>query len=141
MPHEKNKSVKAWLVKANDDLGAGANDLNAKEPFIDSCLFHCQQAVEKSLKGFLSFHSIPFGKMHDLLVLGREVVLIKPELRSLLTEASKLTPYATAFRYPGLDTDEDESMTLEEANSSLKLASDVYQAILACLPSEVRPEK
>ena len=54
----------AWLNRARRDLG-GAAILISGESFA-AALFHCQQAVEKALKVFLTFYQIPFRKTHDL---------------------------------------------------------------------------
>jgi hypothetical protein len=40
-------------------------------PLLDVAAFHCQQAAEKLLKGFLVHASVDFGKMHDLEKLGQ----------------------------------------------------------------------
>jgi HEPN domain-containing protein len=34
--------------------------------------FHCQQAVEKTIKAFLTWHDRAFRKTHDLVELGAE---------------------------------------------------------------------
>lgn len=50
-----------------------------------------------------------------------------------------LTPYATAYRYPG------ESGSLEpsraEFDEACKLSSDLFTFVLSMLPEEVRPAK
>jgi hypothetical protein len=45
----------AWLRKAEGDLRAATVDLGAEPPLVDDALFHCQQAVEKALKGFSEY--------------------------------------------------------------------------------------
>src|SRR5256885_948672 len=52
------------------DLRAAALDLAADPPILDDLVFHCQQAVEKAMKAFLSWHDEPFGKTHNLETLG-----------------------------------------------------------------------
>ena len=49
-------------------------------------LFHSQQAVEKSLKAFLSRHRTPFRKTHNLVELGETCCLLDPSLESLLRQ-------------------------------------------------------
>jgi hypothetical protein len=45
---------------------AGARiDLAASPPLIGDALFHCQQAAEKGMKGFLTMHDRIFQKTHD----------------------------------------------------------------------------
>ena len=58
-----------------------------------------------------------------------------PSLEPLLRRASVLTDYAWKFRYPG----EPDEPPREEAEEALALAREVYEAILARLPEEVRP--
>ena len=51
---------------------------------LDDALFHCQQAVEKALKGLLTWHDVPFRKTHSLEELGRQVVALHGELRPMV---------------------------------------------------------
>ena len=46
-----------------------------------------------------------------------------------------LTDYVWKFRYPG----EPEEPDLEEAQEALSLARQVYEAVIAKLPDEVKP--
>jgi hypothetical protein len=60
-----------------------------------------------------------------------------PEFRKFLKAASVLTPYVSAFRYPG---GFDEPMpTLEEFDEALRFAQAIYDFVLSQLPSEARP--
>ena len=54
-------------------------------------MFHCQQAAEKALKGFLTFHQRPFGKTHDLRELGKTCLIVEPTLAPLIERAVPLT--------------------------------------------------
>ena len=40
--------------------------LKSDEGLMDTACYHCHQAVEKYLKGFLVFKNISFSKTHDL---------------------------------------------------------------------------
>jgi HEPN domain-containing protein len=44
--------ARAWFQKAANDLRGADIDLAAEPPLVEDALFHCQQAVEKSIKGF-----------------------------------------------------------------------------------------
>ncbi len=66
MSPDKFSEIRGWLVKALDDVRGAEVDLAANPPLSGDALFHCQQAVEKALKGFLTFHDRPFRKTHDL---------------------------------------------------------------------------
>jgi HEPN domain-containing protein len=119
----------AWLRKAEGDLRAAAVDLGADPPLVDDALFHCQQAVEKALKGLLTWHDVPFRKTHSLEELGRQVVALHGELRPLADRASLLSEYAWKFRYPG----EVDSPSIAEATEALALAREAHAAVLATL--------
>ena len=49
-------NTKESLRLAGEDLAYAAHALTARPPFVKDALFHCQQAVEKSLKAFLTWH-------------------------------------------------------------------------------------
>ena len=61
-------------------------------------MFHCQQAIEKTLKGFLFWHDQPFRKTHDLVEIGSQVVAIDATLAPLVKRAEPLTEYAWLLR-------------------------------------------
>ena len=134
MPHDPVRlaDARAWLAKAHMDLRAAAHELTAVPPFTADAVFHAQQATEKTLKGFLAWHDTPFRKTHDLAEIGRQCVSIDRSLESLLIRAAELTQYAWKFRYPG----EPGEPSLEEANVSIDLAREVYEAIVARVPPE-----
>lgn len=136
MPHDpvRAKDAMAWLRKAELDLGAGATDIAAIPPYLGDAVFHAQQAVEKSLKALLVWHDAPFRKTHDLAELGQRCTDVDPSLDFLLRCAAGLTKYAWQFRYPG-DTEEPSR---DEAEQAIAIAREVYDAILSCLPEEVR---
>jgi len=123
------------MARAASDLGAGAHDLTAEDPFCEDAVFHAQQAAEKAMKAFLVWHDTPFRKTHDLAELGRQCADLEPTLAPLLQRAAPLSEYAWKFRYPG---EQDES-TREEAEEALALAREVYEAVLARLPEDAHP--
>ena len=126
--------TRAWFRKVATDLRSADLDMAAIPPVLEDIVFHCQQAVEKALKGFLTFHQIPFGKTHDLRELGKACASIEPSLMPQLEEAAPLTWYAWKFRYPG--TPEEPSET--ESREALHIARDTVAALLAKLPEEIR---
>jgi HEPN domain-containing protein len=101
------KEVAKWFRQAAKDRNA-ARVLLGPEP--SRSVFHSQQAAEKAVKAFLTFHQIPFRKTHDLADLGSQCVSVAPSLEGILREVADLTDYASAFRYPDApyepDTDE-----------------------------------
>jgi HEPN domain-containing protein len=127
--------TRAWLAKAAQDLAAGAYELQAVPPFAGDVAFHAQQAAEKALKAFLVWHGCPFRKTHNLEEVGEQCLKLDGTLRHLIDRSTPLTEYAWKFRYPG----EPEEPSREEAGEALATAREVYEAVLARLPADVRP--
>jgi len=91
----------AWLKKAADSLRAAVHGMCASPPLLEDILFHCQQAVGKTLKGFLTWHDRPFRKTHSIEELGEGRLKIDSNLKNLIDRAAPLAEYAWEFRYPG----------------------------------------
>jgi len=127
--------TKAWLHKAALDLHAAEHDLTASPPLFADAVFHCQQAVEKTLKAFLMWHNIPFRKTHSLEELGEQCLDIDGTLKSLIDRAVPLTEYAWKFRYPG----EPEEPSREEAQEALDIAREMFVSVTSRLPQETKP--
>jgi HEPN domain-containing protein len=127
--------TRGWLAKAQSDLRAAEHEFRAAPPLLDDIVFHCQQAAEKAMKGFLTWHGCPFRKTHSLEELGEQCLLVDSTLRDLVDRAVPLTEYAWKFRYPG----EPEGPAPMEAEEAFGVARDVFAAVLARLPVEARP--
>jgi HEPN domain-containing protein len=127
--------TKAWLAKAAVDIRSAEVAAAAAPPLLSDAAFHCQQAAEKALKGFLAWHDRPFRKTHSLVELGGQCAELDAALEPLLRRAAPLTAYATEYRYPG-GPDEPSS---EEASEALSLAREVYRAIAGRLPEDAHP--
>ena len=52
--------TREWLVKAALDLRTAEFEFTAQPPLTADIVFRCQQLAEKSLKGFLVWHDVPF---------------------------------------------------------------------------------
>ena len=96
MPHDPAliAEVRGWLAKAAKDLAAGDYDLLAQPPFLEDAASHAQQAAEKTLKAFLSWHGVAFRKTHNLVELGNAWASVDVRLEPLLRTAAPLTEYA-----------------------------------------------
>jgi HEPN domain-containing protein len=127
--------TKAWFRKVAIDLRSAEADLVATPPILEDVVFHCQQAAEKAIKGFLTYHQQPFGKTHDIRELGKACAPCEPTLAALLERAMPLTWYAWRFRYPG----SPDEPTLDETREALAIARELVAALLSRLPEEVGP--
>lgn len=137
MNEEKRDEIRKWLIKSQHDLGSAHRLMEGKEPYLDTAVYHCQQAVEKALKAFLTYHDIEFEKTHDLTELLEACVTVEPAFASWRWVAEELTPYAIQFRYPA-DILEPERGEAEEALQHARLVLDF---ILDLLPEDVRPPR
>jgi HEPN domain-containing protein len=98
-PNELRASeARAWLAKAVDDLECAT--LLAASGHGANALYHCQQAAEKALKAFLTWHDQPFRKTHNLLELGDSCAAIDPTIAATAASLHVLTDYAWKLRYP-----------------------------------------
>ncbi len=136
MPDEaRAKEAQEWLSKASGDLSSA-------RILTDSChlanaLFLCQQAAEKSMNGFLTWHQSPFRRTHDLEELGDACAALDGSLATLVEQADALSDFAWKLRYPG----SPYTPELSETGAMLTLAGAVFRAIQARLPAEaVVPE-
>jgi HEPN domain-containing protein len=133
---ERIAETEAWFARATEDLAAARLLLSTDRPLVAAALFHAQQATEKAMKGFLTWHDRPFRKTHNLVEIGELCVSIDATLEALLRRAAVLTEYAWRFRYPG----ESRSPSGEESREALALAHEVYAAIHERLPGDVRAD-
>lgn len=129
--------VRPWLVKAHSDLRSARALMALAEPATDTAIYHCQQAAEKALTGCLAFRDQPLERTHDLERLLELVSALDPAFASLETQASILSPYATAFRYP--DTPNAQFPSVAEVKTAMECAQAVYDCVLASIPEAARP--
>ncbi len=125
----KKEDTRAWLSKARGDLAKARHAMTAEEPFRDDAAYHCQQAIEKAMKALLTWHDVPFRKIHSLEELGRQCVVIDQSLQVLVDQAVPLSEYAWKFRYPG----EEEMPTQLETEEALTIADAVIEAVATLL--------
>lgn len=137
MDDTKREWVRSWLVKAHSDLRSARALVSLPEPATDTAIYHCQQAAEKSLKGYLAFRDQPLERTHDLERLLELATALEPVFTPLETQADLLNPYATAFRYPDMLGVQFPSVA--EVNIAIEHAQAIYDFVLNRIPQEARP--
>ena len=125
--------TRGWMVKAAHDLRAAETLAATSPPLNDEAVFHCQQAAEKAIKGFLTWNGQTFRKTHNLEEPGEKCLTIDASLRVAIDRAIPLSEYAWKFRYPGVPLEPDSAETAE----ALAAAREVVAAIASRLPAEV----
>ncbi len=129
--------VRQWLSRARMDLNAAQASLAFQRPEPAAVCFHCQQAVEKCLKGFLVYQDTDFEWSHEIEYLINVCATKDKSFEKFRSSAGPLTEYAVRFRYPC----EEPDPTIKQAQDALTVAQHVYQLVLDRLPPETHPEK
>jgi len=105
-------------------------------PLNDVAAFHCQQAAEKLLKGFLVHASVDFSKTHDLGRLGQVVATHYPSVAPLVVGMDDWTSWSVAYRYPDLAEPQPEP-SAEELSHALDLISRLAEVLRSLAPPSV----
>ncbi|MCD6500746.1 HEPN domain-containing protein [bacterium] len=125
MPVNNNpKLFQEWIIKAQNDLRAAEILYREKGPS-DTLCFHCHQAVEKYLKGFLVFNRKRFPKVHDLMFLMNLCKEIDRDFQQLKDDLITLNKYYIESRYPP----EIRVYSRQECKKILSLAEKLTQLI------------
>jgi len=90
----------AWLSAARLDRDAAVACLAVMPRLALPAAFHCQQAAEKLLKGFLVLAAQPFRKTHDMAELIDALALAEPEIALRVADMQDWTHWAVVARYP-----------------------------------------
>ena len=137
MPRPPSELARAWLLKAHSDLHTAIQIGGLPDGHLDAGIYHCQQAAEKALKGFLVFRETAFEKIHDLEKIIQQAMEIEPGFGQLEIAAASLTPYSSAYRYPSEQGFIEPSR--EEFDEAIRQAQTIYDFVLNLLPKEARP--
>ena len=105
----QHKFVKEWFDFAFDDLIVAEHiqkDLYPRQVYI-SC-YHCQQCVEKALKGVLVYFGISEPpKIHDLIRLCKLCIEKDNSFNEILRYCASINPYGVEIKYPNeIETDD-----------------------------------
>lgn len=123
--------------KSADDLDTARQIAGLPDGHLDAAIYHCQQAAEKAVKGFLASQDHRLERSHDVERLVMFAVGYEARFAAWVDTASLLTPYATAYRYPG------ESAVMEPGRQEFDEALAAWTGFLAfvwaILPTEVHP--
>ncbi len=99
-PADLRSSVAGWLRIARADMEVAGACITMVPPQLGVAAYHCQQAAEKLLKGFLVLAGTDFRRTHDLEALGHAVVTAYPALEPEIAPVHAWTEWGVAYRYP-----------------------------------------
>ena len=118
-----------WLKKAEEDLEFAISVIEESAFYAQIC-FHFHQAAEKYLKSFIIAGDLEFKKIHDLPVLLKSCLAIKPELKTVMDDCKFLTGFYIDTRYP---VHWPTQYTKEEALKARKAAEHIRDVVKNCL--------
>jgi HEPN domain-containing protein len=112
--------IRQWLNKADEDLLVVQKLTESNIVAPSSACFHCQQAVEKSLKAFLIAHKRDIRKTHNIEFLLSECKDIDEEFRQI--DPKDLNEFSVEIRYPGdsYNPSNDEVLKYKEIAYNIK---------------------
>ena len=131
-PHD-SKRYFDWLERAECDL-LSAKILKDNDGDNCNAAFHCQQCIEKALKGYILYATGRHTDGHNLTHLCRSACRLDRKFDTWLDESASLNRYYIETRYPtdvGFDIDDSE---LENV---YKMARDMYEFIFGVISSDV----
>jgi HEPN domain-containing protein len=135
-PDKRKAAAKPWFQYALGDLRAAQLLATAPTGLYPQIAYHCQQATEKSMKGFLIYHAVKFQKTHNLVELLGLLTSVDQNLaRKLEASAQFLNPFAVTFRYPDA---EGEPLTSEQVQRAVTLAKESFDVVTSAIPFDAQ---
>lgn len=118
--------VKAWIDKADHDLGSAKIIFLHIPEYFDTIAFHCQQATEKYIKAILIYKEIDFDRSHDLFYLLEllSVDITVPEDK--FRKAQLINGFSVQIRYPN----KIAHMSKEELEEAINIAQEFRNYVL-----------
>jgi len=128
MPRDSGDAGR-WLASARSDLALVTAGRRSADVLQETLCYHCQQAVEKSLKALLIAHGVSFPRTHNVGTLLDLLPGVVVPAAISQEQLRGLTAYAVLARYPG---------DLEDVSASeLDIAFDVATRVLAWTEAEL----
>ena len=110
-----------WLYHAYQDLLA-AKVLIKDKRLYDSVVFHCQQAMEKSLKGYLLYKARRLFDGHNVTWLCKQAAMLDEGFKQWISKSTSLNRYYIETRYPAdipVDISYETAQEILEATEEL----------------------
>jgi HEPN domain-containing protein len=120
MTTQLREYILAWMQKATNDLMSAERLIDIEPMILDSACFHCQQAIEKSLKAFLCYHSKDIVRTHDISYLLNDCAKIDPVFGTI--NPLNINEFAVSIRYPDFSLAPD----ITETREMFELATTIF---------------
>ena len=130
---EKIDEVKEWIYQADRDLGSSKVIYCNMPKYFETIAFHCQQAVEKYIKGLLIFFDINFKRTHDIVYLI-DLLSEKIEIPDVLfSKALSLEGFGVDVRYPNHKI----FLTKEELADIIRITGEFREFVIKNIDFEI----
>ena len=117
---------KDWFEKAVHDL-RGAEILMEHDGGNDLVAFHCQQAMEKTLKGWLLMVTNELLEGHSLVFLCRKAISAGAPLKEKLRACAYVNQFYIETRYP---SDSYLPVSTSEAQDCIDIAKELMSLLI-----------
>ncbi|MGN0553098.1 MAG: HEPN domain-containing protein [Oscillospiraceae bacterium] len=114
-----------WLYHAYQDL-LSAKILIDDKRLYEQVVFHCQQAIEKSLKAFLLYKTHRLFDGHNLTWLCKQAAMLDGEFTAWIEKSTQLNRFYIETRYPA---DIPANVTREFAEGILKSTDELVDVV------------
>ena len=123
MPPERGspEDPREWLRRARSNLARSSQGQVTPDVLFEDACFDAQQAVEKALKALLVSRGVQVPRTHAISELLTMLVDLGFDIPAEVHEASALTDYAVAARYPG----PSEPVLVEDYERAVTVATAV----------------
>ena len=118
-----------WLERANEDIEAAAKLLDSGST-LNAAAFHCQQCIEKALKGYILFKTHQHVDGHNLTWLCLQAIKSDSRFTKWFDESVILNRYYIETRYPA-------DIPLELTGKAVNRAYDMAHAMYNFICNEV----
>jgi len=114
-----------WYARAEQDL-RGARILLEYDGGNELVAFHCQQAIEKKLKGWLLKTLGELTEGHSLVYLCRKAITAGAPIRKSLRDCAYVNQFYLETRYPA---DVYIPVSEQEAQDCIEIAAEILSAL------------
>jgi len=129
---KNEKLIKEWMDFAEMDYLTAKHLYGNMYPKpLEIICYHCQQSIEKLLKGVLISKGVTVKKTHDLGLLAEMLMDYTDVDEKYVGMCDDLTPYGVKIRYP-------QELFIEEyhVKEALKETEELYEWLIALLKKE-----
>jgi HEPN domain-containing protein len=119
--------TREWLEKANQDL-ASVVRLAMAPAIASTVVFHCQQAAEKAMKAFLTWHDPPLRKTHELVEL-----IVECRNRRWIFDCGRCCHFLDYLRL-GVSIPRLSRTSRDQTEKAIRQAREVVNLVMERLP-------